>query len=263
MDEEYPVDDGIHVLRGGRRLGPFTVENLLDGLESGDFSEDDICLRPGATECERLHEILDWDDSPDQGALEADRGDQNDAGDLDEEDFDEENEFEEDEEIAPERIPRSAAPDRPAVTSPRLSPNRLLYAGHPSVLNYPLALGALVVGITGGLWVYRIDPNLTLAGLALAAAGLVRLSFVRFTHDYHIRPRRIEVTTGFIARSSREVRIEDIRSINVTCRGLSGILGIGTVDFLTSGDTPEISFERIWAARKIKKLVRKLQDTKV
>lgn len=254
MEDEYPIDDGIYVLKGGRRLGPFTVENLLDGLESGDFSEDDVCLRPGAPDCERLREILDWEEEPEAAPDEADEHEDY-EDDFEEEDLEEEGpEEDEEEDGRASRERQAASPARPAS-------NRLLYAGHPSVLNYPIALGSLVLGITGGIWVYRIDPNLTLAGLALAVAGLVRLSFMRFTHDYHIRPRRIEVTTGFIARSSREVRIEDIRSINVTCRGLLGILGIGTVDFLTSGDTPEITFERIWAARKIKKLVRKLQDT--
>ncbi len=245
MDELYPVDDEIYVLKEGRRLGPFTVENLLDGLESGDFSEDDVCLRPEATEPERIRDLLDWEE-PEAVVVETPEDEEEDLN----EDFDEE---ETDEEVEGE-----SPPGRPIAAS---SSNRLLYAGHPSALNYPVSLFALVGGITGGIWLYRLDPNLTLGGLALAAAGLVRLSFVRFTHDYHIRPRRIEVTTGFLARSSREVRIEDIRSINVTCRGILGIFGIGTVDFLTSGDTPEVSFERVWAARKIKTLVRKLQDT--
>ncbi|NLT72556.1 MAG: PH domain-containing protein, partial [Verrucomicrobiaceae bacterium] len=73
-------------------------------------------------------------------------------------------------------------------------------------------------------------------------------------------PRRIEKITGLLARSSQEVRIEDIRAINVTCRGLIGILGIGTVDFFTTGDTAEVSFHQIWAAQKVKTLVRRLQD---
>jgi hypothetical protein len=246
MDELYPVDNEIYVLKEGRRLGPFTVENLLDGLESGDFSEDDICLRPGATDLERIRDLLDWEEP------EADNGTSPEEEEDLHEDFDEE-------EMA-EEVEGESLPGRPIAAA---SSNRLLYAGHPSALNYPVSLIALVGGITGGIWLYRLDPNLTLAGLALAVAGLVRLSFVRFTHDYHIRPRRIEVTTGFLARSSREVRIEDIRSINVTCRGILGMFGIGTVDFLTSGDTPEVSFERVWAARKIKTLVRRLQDTSV
>lgn len=245
MDEVYPVDDGIHVLKEGRKLGPFTVENLLEGLESGDFSENDVCLRPGATECERLRDLLDWEE----------RGEEVGEEEAEEEDFEEGpmrcSDTEERE------LTRSAGAER--IQPPGRS-DRLLYSGHPSVLTYPVSLLLVIAGVTGGLWLYPVDPILTLAGFALAAGGLARLSFVRFTHDYHVRTRRIEAVTGFLARSSREVRIEDIRSINVDCRGFSGILGIGTVDFFTSGDSPEVSFEKVWAARRLKSLVRKLQD---
>lgn len=226
MDEELPLGDEVHVLKGGRRLGPFTVEDLLDGLESGDFSEDDLCLRAGAGDCERLRDLLDWEGG--------------------EEDWDE---------------AEAPPPPRQEASAPAKAPaDRLLYAGHPSALTYPVALLALVGGVTGGVWLHRVDPAFALAGFGLAMAGLARLGLVRLTHDYRVRTRRVEVATGLLARSSREVRIADIRSINVTCRGLVGMLGVGTVDFLTSGDEPEISFERIWAAKRVKALVRRLQD---
>jgi uncharacterized membrane protein YdbT with pleckstrin-like domain len=142
-----------------------------------------------------------------------------------------------------------------------LDGERLLYAGHPSIASSPFALFFVVGGITGGVWLYVIDPVFTLAGIGLALLGMAYLSFMRFTQDYRITPRRIEVITGFLARSSNEVRIEDIRAINVTCRGFTGIVGIGTVDFFTSGDAAEVSFRKIWAAQKVKTLVRRLQDT--
>ncbi|HRQ90119.1 MAG TPA: PH domain-containing protein [Bacteroidia bacterium] len=228
-DESYPLEDGIFVLKGGRKLGPFTVEDLLDGLESGDFSPLDVCLREGATDCERLRDLLDWQDDDEEGLDEPD----------------------ESEELAP-------APEPPAPKT--ANPNRLLYAGHPSILTFPWSLLALVGGVTGGIWIYPVDGILTLAGIGIAVAGLARISLARFSQDYHIRPRRIEVTSGLVVRSSREVRISDVRSINVSCRGLAGILGIGSVEFLTSGDLPEITFRNIWAAQRVKALVRRLQD---
>ena len=142
-----------------------------------------------------------------------------------------------------------------------LDGERLLYAGHPSIASSPLGLFFVVGGITGGVWLYVIDPVFTLAGVGLSLLGMAYLSFMRFTQDYRITPRRIEVTTGFLARSSNEVRIEDIRAINVTCRGFTGIIGIGTVDFFTAGDAAEVSFRKIWAAQKVKTLVRRLRDT--
>lgn len=236
MDEVPPWPEGIYVLKGGRRLGPFTVEDLLDGLESGDFSEDDICLRDGALDCERLRDLLDWDEVKDEDNAE----------------------WEESEEREDEPPPSPSAEGSTQAGPP--PPDRILYSGHPSVLTYPLAMLALFGGVLGAVWLRPLDPWFTLSGFALALAALIRLCFVHFTHDYLVRPRRIEMVTGLLARSSREVRIEDISSINVTCRGIWGIFGIGTIDFITSGDSPEITFRRVWAARKIKTLVRRLQD---
>lgn len=263
-DRSWPQEDSVYVLKEGRRLGPFTLDDLLDGLESGDFSEDDVCLREGATDLERIRDLLDWEESEsEEGEESDDRIDDDDCEDEGDEGFDED--FDEDDEDFDDGEDRDGNPaPSPAIDRPRkpagLPPDRLLYAGHPSVLSYPLSMAALVGGVTGGIWLYGLDPKLTLAALGLATAGLVRLSLVRYSHDYHIRTRRIECVVGLLVRSSREVRIEDIRAIHVTCRGLSGLLGIGSIDFHTSGDVPEITFQRVWAARKIKALVRRLQD---
>jgi hypothetical protein len=262
-DDAWPREDSVYVLKEGRRLGPFTLDDLLDGLESGDFSEDDVCLRDGATDLERLRDLLDWDeaeheeDDDDDTEEEAEEDDFDEEFDEEDDDFDDEEDWPEDPEPSPAtRGDLNQRPSKPAGTSV----DRLLYAGHPSVLSYPVSLAALVGGVTGGIWLYGLDPKLTLAALGLATAGLIRLSLVRYCHDYHIHTRRIESVVGLLARSSREVRIEDIRAIHVTCRGLSGLLGIGSIDFHTSGDAPEITFHRVWAARKIKTLVRRLQD---
>jgi len=238
MDDSYPVEEAVFVLKQGTKLGPFDIETLFDGLEDGEFSYDDICLREGATECERLKDILDWESTrPSRGPRPL-RGNHRAAPPIEPVIDDEEDE----DELFPDG-------------------ERLLYAGHPSIASSPLALFFVVGGITGGIWLYAVDPVFTLAGVGLSLLGMAYLSFMRFTQDYRITPRRIEVITGFLARSSNEVRIEDIRAINVTCRGFTGIIGIGTVDFFTSGDAAEVSFRKIWAAQKVKTLVRRLQDT--
>ena len=239
MDENYPVDESVFVLKQGTKLGPFDIETLFDGLEAGEFSYDDICLREGATDCERLKDILDWESAHPSRGVRSSRGKHRAAPPV-------ESIIDDEEENEDEHF---------------LDGERLLYAGHPSIASSPLALFFLVGGITGGVWLYVIDPVFTLAGIGLALLGMAYLSFMRFTQDYRITPRRIEVITGFLARSSNEVRIEDIRAINVTCRGFTGIIGIGTVDFFTSGDAAEVSFRKIWAAQKVKTLVRRLQDT--
>lgn len=261
-DDAWPREDSVYVLKEGRRLGPFTLDDLLDGLESGDFSEDDVCLRNGAADLERLRDLLDWDEAGHGEDNADDTGEACEEDDLEEasdegedDDFDEEEDWPQD----PSPSTRGGLNQRPAKPAGTTG-DRLLYAGHPSVLSYPVSLAALVGGVTGGIWIYGLDPKLTLAAFGLATAGLVRLSLVRYSHDYHIHTRRIECMVGLLARSSREVRIEDIRAIHVTCRGLSGLLGVGSIDFHTSGDAPEITFQKVWAARRIKALVRRLQD---
>lgn len=236
MEHPPPWEESVFVLKRGQKLGPFSLDDLLGLLEDGELSEEDVCLREGATETERIRDLLDWEGPGEE--LEDDH---------DDEELDEEDDPEEDGSTA-----------TPPVAVPR--GDRLLYAGHPSIITYPFSLLALAGGLSAGIWLYRYDGLYTLAGLGVAMIGLIRLSLASFTHDYHIRERRIEVITGLLARSSREVRIADVRSINVTCRGLSGLFGIGTVDFITSGDQPEVSFHKVWAARKLKQRIRRLQD---
>ncbi len=234
MDDHFPVEGLVFILKQGRKLGPFGVDEILDGLEEGDFSYEDICLREGATECERLKDLLDWDADPSK------------------------------------RRKNRANPDIPSVDPSRFTSRKefptsigrdeLLYAGHPSIMCYPGSLLSVVLGATAGVWLLPFNTIFSLASFAISVSGLAFLSLMRFTSDYQIMPKRIEVMTGLIARSSNEVRIEDIRAINVSCRGISGIFGIGTVDFFTTGDAPEITFRKIWAANKVKALVRRLQD---
>lgn len=239
MSPNYPIDEDIYVLKNGEKLGPFDVEELLDKLEAGELSYEDVCLRDSAVETERIRDLLDWEPMV---APEDDKDEEEDNEWADEATEDGDGEVPEEE------------------TTGLLSPNAILYRGHPSILNSPVALFAILGGIAAGVWLYPADHRLTVAGFLVAISGLCYLSYIRFTHDYIITPRRIELVTGLVARSSQEVRIADIRAINVSCKGLAGAFGIGSAEFFTSGDKPEIVFQDIWRARRVKRLVRKLQD---
>ncbi len=221
MKKGFPADDLFYILKGDESLGPFNVNEILTRIEDGTFHYDDVCLRDGATECERLREVLDWENpmEPAEGKLDDDQ------------------------------------------ISPSLEPGAILYQGHPSLLSYPLSFIGLVGGIIGGIWLYPVDIRLALLSAAAAILAGAYLSLMRFSNDYLISPRRIELISGVIAKSSNEIRVTDIRAINITCRGILGVIGIGTVEFFTAGDSPEISFRHIWAAKRVKELVRRLQDS--
>ena len=96
--------------------------------------------------------------------------------------------------------------------------------------------------------------------VSVSIIALVYLSVMRYEKEYFITQKRVELVTGLFARSSKEVLIADLKAVNITCKGLTGMIGIGQVDFFTTGDLPEVSFPRAWAAKEIKSLVRKLQD---
>jgi len=139
--------------------------------------------------------------------------------------------------------------------------NKPLYHGHRSMVTFPLAFIGLVGGSISAVWLYSTDPAFTFVGITIAILSLAYLSLMRYTREYFITEKRVELVSGLIARSSKEVRITDIRAVNISCEGLPGMIGVGTVDFFTIGDNPEVSFSHAWAAKEIKSLVRKLQDS--
>ncbi len=78
---------------------------------------------------------------------------------------------------------------------------------------------------------------------------LCLLSLHRYASLYLITDRRVELVNGLIAKSSREIRIQDIRAINVSRQGILGLFGIGTVEFASAGsDGVEVAFDKVWNA---------------
>jgi len=70
----------------------------------------------------------------------------------------------------------------------------------------------------------------------------------------------VSVEYGIVSRVSNEVRIQDIRSINLRKTGLSGLLGIGRVEFSSAAtDDADVIFWNTPEAEKVRDLVRSLQ----
>ena len=143
---------------------------------------------------------------------------------------------------------------------PRKGGRRLLYVGRPSFLKYPVSWVLVLVGAVGGCVVGPYSLWGMLGLFALASFAIIFIVLDRSSHLYVITSRRIEGVHGLMAKDSTEIRIEDIRTINVRRTGIPGLLGVGTVDFSSTGDAIDVSFGDVWAARRIKKLVRRLQD---
>lgn len=131
---------------------------------------------------------------------------------------------------------------------------------HPSWWAYakPLTLFVLL-GIASGLG-FQFGTSYAFAGTGLAMVTLLGIIAARFCCDYYVTDERVEVVWGLIGRSSKEVRVCDIRAIDVHEQGIMGLLGIGTVDFSSAGNAAvEVQFRYVRRAHRIKELVRDLQ----
>ncbi len=64
-----------------------------------------------------------------------------------------------------------------------------------------------------------------------------------------------------MVRDSNEIRIQDIRSMNVLKSGFTGLLGIGKVEFSSAAtDDADVIFYEIGGADRVRDLVRRLQS---
>ncbi len=139
---------------------------------------------------------------------------------------------------------------------------RVLHKAHPSWLGYSKELFLVVLlGIATPL-LYLVSSPWFLATAGGAVAMLLTVWIARASREYLVTEERVEHMWGIIGRSSQEVRICDIRSIDVHERGLAGLLGLGTVDFSSAANAGiEVSFRDVRGAHKIKVLVRGLQKS--
>lgn len=137
---------------------------------------------------------------------------------------------------------------------------RILHHTHPSWWAFakPLFL-CVLLGIAAGLG-FQFGGEYLGYGLASASLTLLCVGGARYSRDFYVTDERVEVVWGILGRSSKEVRIKDIRAIDVHEEGLAGIFGIGTVDFSSAGTAGvEVQFRDVRRAHQIKELVRELQ----
>ena len=221
------------ILRNGRREGPLTEEEILDSLDLGDLSPEDHCTDGLDGRVMRVGEVFRVVEAEDKERTVAPIQ----GGET---------------EHLPEQVSR---PEE------RFNPVCPPYYGHPSLLTYWKALGTAVIIAVVGYFGSDYSGYVGITSWLTVSLILIYVFLERSCHDYVVTSVRVEVIEGLFSKSSREVRIEDIRAINVRTRGVIGLLGVGTVEFASAGsDTVDVSFENVGRAHKVKKIVRRLQD---
>lgn len=149
---------------------------------------------------------------------------------------------------------RNAAP---AVSAEELTTNEeeTLWEGRPTLWNNSrsifwsiatsLVLGALTLGI----------------GLLLLPIWWFGIYMERAKRKYIVTNKRVKVEFGLFSKSSNEIRIRDIRNVNVVKKGIGGLFGIGSLEFSSSGGSGiEVAFTAISNAEEVKKLVYLMQE---
>lgn len=154
------------------------------------------------------------------------------------------------------------------VTTSATTPEQTLWSGTVSHVHYVgkwllilLLLGAIVASFLFVLPDLGLIPwGLRLALLLVAFLLIVWIQIDRRRRRYAVTNKRVSVEYGIISRVSNEVRIPDIRSINLRKTGLTGLLGIGRVEFSSAAsDDADVIFWNIPEAEKVRDLVRSLQ----
>ena len=149
------------------------------------------------------------------------------------------------------------------------SPENVLWAGACSRWHYfgHWLFGLLLVGASAaGIYFYRGDltpwmPWCYLAPVAVLIVVMAIIAWKRASRRYQITQSRVVVQTGRFVKDSNEIRVQDIRSINVTKNGIGGLIGIGTVEFSSAAtDDAEVIFVGIAGADGGRDMVRKLQS---
>jgi hypothetical protein len=117
----------------------------------------------------------------------------------------------------------------------------ILFDEHPTLWR---SIGALIWGVI-------LTP--VLIGIPI----LIHVFWSRAATRYRVTSRRVSVESGIFTRNSRELRIEDIRSIAAR----ANMFGIGDIEFSTSArDDAEVTFWGLSHIERVRDLVKQLQN---
>lgn len=267
-----------------RKFGPYTLEEIASMLASGEVSLQTWCICVGDGEMVSVAELFPGRtaDPPEEMPPVDMRRKSDDAFDEDESQEDYED-YEEDEEEDPlEEVPwedgvwyaeeeENAEDDEEVYDegAPTIDMDEVIVALHPSIFGYPglllgaffffiVAMGTLVLS---GVFHYTEFLKLVGWGAGLASVlSVVLILIIRSFDNYYVTRSRAEIVQGIIAKSSKEVRISDVRRIDVDKRGLLGLLNVGDVKLSSAGTGGfDVVFKYVRGAHRIKKIIRSVQ----
>ncbi|HEX2750570.1 MAG TPA: PH domain-containing protein [Verrucomicrobiales bacterium] len=228
--------DYFILLPDGSRDGPYAEEELLDLIDAGDLEPGSQCLHAATGEVSEAGRLFTV--------------------------------------VAPAAVPsapkppvpvqwKPASPSREASAAPpaaraRSSPG---YSGNRGLLSFSFSLLLAGAFIAAGVYLRAWAPPLLAIGLLAGMTLLLIVTLRRMRIRYVITRGRVEIITGLLTKSSREIPIAEIRAITVAHPGLAGLLGMGSITFSPSPGAPDITFHGVWFPGRLKSMVRRAQFT--
>jgi membrane protein YdbS with pleckstrin-like domain len=209
-----------YLLTSRGREGPYQEAELLDLLDAGEISAEELCEQLPSGE---RRAVGDWFE-----VLEP--------------------ETELENEPSPERL-RGRAADR-------ISNQVVQWEGRPSLLvHWPqLAMAA------GGVWVgdhyERVAPGSWIVGLSVAALIVVLVLLRLSRWRYRVTGQGVEALRGWWFQDSWAIPLDEVSAIRVLHPGLSGLIGVGEVQFAAGdGMATAVVFWGLRKPRQVKELV--------
>lgn len=224
-----PVHPEYFLLSANKREGPYSEHELLDLLAAKEVSPQEMCLQQPSGEQRPVGEwFVTIEPELENPALHDDA-----EGEPDQENDDDEDD------------------DQTDFTQWTFHPSWLAFA--PWLLT-SAALAWLVLKYADQ------SPKALAAGLGTSVLLLAMAALLRHRVTFIVNSDRVELRSGWILKSSSEIRLTDVHSMVVNKTGFLGLLGVGNIGFSSSDNgREEIVFQRVRGVERIKQLVRTLQ----
>lgn len=138
----------------------------------------------------------------------------------------------------------------------------VLYQSSPSMFrNHPFLFLFWLAVIAGGIAGIVLAPtgDYRMAGIAVMFVGIIAL-FVWFVQcksvELTVTGRDVSLRRGILSKSSIELSLDRIRSVNVHQSLFQRMLGVGSVAIFSAGDTPEIAASGMPDPARLRALLR-------
>jgi membrane protein YdbS with pleckstrin-like domain len=132
---------------------------------------------------------------------------------------------------------------------------KTLWEGKPTLWRHAGSIiWSIVISLLLALFTFGI-------GLLILPIWWFGIYMERKKRKYIVTNKRVKVEFGLFSKSSNEVRIKDIRNVNVVKKGIGGMFGIGSLEFSSAGGSGvEVTFSAISNADEVKKMVYTMQE---